>query len=188
MVLWMETENTGLSCQAAFLKCIATSARIPAVGPELEPWIQAQDIAGTIQLADLRFDPDASMGKIPDTDAQALMTQTPDSPMELMYFSRSDGRYVWHALESVTDFDTSSKHTSSSFYCTNWHCDNGTIDSSACGSEGQGCPVTAHGIGGFYKKIYVDSNFSRHIRGMHMNGNMCGLPNYERASIWIYVR
>jgi hypothetical protein len=143
---------------------------------------------GNNSITDLRFDPDASMGKIPDTDTQALMTQTSSSPMELMYFSRSDGRYVWHALETVTDFDTSSRHTSSPFYCSNWHCDNGTTDSSACGTEGQGCPVTAHGIGGFYKKIYVDSNFSRHIRGMHMNGNMCGLPNYERTSIWIYVR
>lgn len=143
---------------------------------------------GNDSIGDLRVDPDASMGKIPDTDVQALMTSTPDSPMELMYFSRSDGRYVWHALESVTDFDTSNKHTSSPFYCINWHCDDGTIDSSACGSEGQGCPVTAHGIGGFTKKIYVDSNFSRHIRGMHVNGNMCGLPNYERTSIWIYVR
>jgi hypothetical protein len=143
---------------------------------------------GNNSIPDLRVDPDASMGKVPDTDAQALMTQTPESPMEIMYYSRSDGKYVWHALESVTDFDTSSKHNSSSFYCTNWHCDNGTIDSSACGSEGQGCPVTAHGRGGFYKKIYVDSYFSRHIRGMHTNGNICGLPNYERARIWIYVR
>ena len=143
---------------------------------------------GNNALVDLRVDPDASMGKIPDSDAQALMSGTPDSPMELMYLSRSDGRYVWHALENVTDFDTSSKHNSSSFYCSNWHCDDGSLDASACGTEGQGCPVTAHGIGGFTKKIYVDSNFSRHIRGMHVNGSMCGLPNYERASTWIYVR
>lgn len=143
---------------------------------------------GNNELTDLRDDPDASMGKIPDSDTQALMTGTPGSPMELMYFSRIDGRYVWHALENVTDFDTSSKHSSSSFYCTNWHCDNGSIDASACGTEGNGCPVIARGIGGYYKKIYVDSSFSRHIRGMHVNGTMCGLPNYERASIWIYVR
>jgi hypothetical protein len=143
---------------------------------------------GNNALADLRINPDASTGKIPDSDVQALMTRTPGSPRDLMYFSRSDGRYVWHTLERVTDFDTSIKHTSSSFYCNNWHCDDGTIDASACGSEGEGCPVTAHGISGFTKKIYVDSNFSRHILGMHVNGNMCKLPNYERASIWIYVR
>jgi len=143
---------------------------------------------GNGALVDMRFDPDTSMGKLPDSDVQALITRTLGSPMELMYFSRSDGRYVWHALERVTDFDTSSKHTSSLFYCSNWHCDNGTLDASACGSEGEGCPVTAHGIAGFTKKIYVDSNFARHIRGMHVNGNMCGLPNYERTSTWIYVR
>ncbi len=133
-------------------------------------------------------DPDASMGRIPDGDAQALMTQTAGSPMDVMYFSRSDGRYVWHELQNATDFDTSTKHTSTSFYCTNWQCDDGTTDSSACGSEGEGCPVTAHGITGFTKKIYVDSHFARHIRGMHINGNMCGMPNHERAQIWIYVR
>jgi hypothetical protein len=143
---------------------------------------------GNDTLPDLRTDPDASMGKIPDSETQALMTGTVGSPMELMYFSRVDGRYVWHALENATDFDTSSKHTSSSFYCSNWHCDDGSIDASACGTEGDGCPVIARGIGGYYKKIYVDSSFLRHIRGMHVNGIMCGLPNYERASIWIYVR
>ena len=143
---------------------------------------------GNPAIPDLRFEPDASIGRIPDADVQGLITRTAGSPMDLMYFSRSDGRFVWHALEIATDYDTSNKHTSSSFYCTNWHCDDGTMDSSACGSEGQGCPVTAHGIGGFTKKIYVDSNFSRHIRGLHSNGNMCGLPNYERARIWIYIR
>jgi hypothetical protein len=143
---------------------------------------------GNSTTPDLRLEPDASIGRIPDTDVRALMTETPGSPMDLMYYSRSDGRFVWHALESPKDYDTGSKHASSAFYCTNWHCDDGTVDSSACGSEGQGCPVTAHGIPGFTKKIYVDSNFSRHIRGMHANGNMCSLPNYERASIWILVR
>jgi len=143
---------------------------------------------GNDTLPDLRADPDASMGKIPDSDTQALMTGTVGSPMELMYFSRVDGRYVWHALENATDFDTSSKHTSSSFYCSDWHCDDGSTDASACGTEGDGCPVIARGIEGYYEKIYVDSSFLRHIRGLHANGNICGLPNYERASIWIYVR
>ena len=143
---------------------------------------------GNNDLTDLIYDPDASMGKIPDSDAQVLMTGTPGSPMELMYFSRNDGRYVWHALENVTDFDTNTKHSSSSYYCVNWHCDNGSIDASACGSEGNGCPVIARGIGGYYNKIYVDSSFDRHIRGMHVTGTMCGLHNYERESIWIYVR
>jgi hypothetical protein len=143
---------------------------------------------GNNAVADLRINPDASMARIPDDDVRALMANTQGSPVELMYFSRGDGRYVWHALQSVADFDTTSKHTSSSFYCSNWHCDDGSLDASACGTEGEGCPVTAHGVAGFAKKIYVDSNFSRHVRGMHVNGNMCGVPNYERASIWIYVR
>ena len=82
----------------------------------------------------------------------------------------------------------SSRHTSSTFYCENWHCDDGSIDASVCGTEGDGCPVTAHGIAGFTKKIYVDSSFTAHMQGFHGNGNMCGLPNYTRASIWVYVR
>jgi hypothetical protein len=137
---------------------------------------------------DMRNDPDASAGKIPDSDVQSLLTQTLGSPAEMMFFVRADGRFVWHALENVEDFDTGSKHSSSSFYCTNWHCDNGSVDASVCLGEGEGCPVTAHGRGGYAKKIYVDSNFSRHIRGLHTNGGICGLPNYERGSIWVYVR
>ncbi|MBN1961506.1 MAG: VWD domain-containing protein [Deltaproteobacteria bacterium] len=143
---------------------------------------------GNSAITDMRIDPDASMGKIPDDEVQALLINTTFSPKELMYYSRTDGRYVWHTLQNIADFDTSSKHQSAKFYCTDWHCDNGKTDASACGSEGSGCPVTAHGVGGTTKKIYVDSTFSRHIRGMHINAGMCGLPNYERASIWVYVR
>lgn len=139
-------------------------------------------------FTDMRSDPDTDAGKVSDADARALMTQTSGSPTEVMFFSRSDSRYVWHALENVTDFDTSSKHSSSTYYCTSWHCDNGATDSSICRSEGDGCPITAHGESGFTKKIYVDSSFSIHNQAMHVNGNMCGMPNYTRAGIWVYVR
>ncbi len=91
-------------------------------------------------------------------------------------------------MKRTGDFDTSTRHTSSSFYCSEWHCDDGSIDASVCGSEGSGCPVTAHGVSGTTKKVYVDSAFGRHVRGMHLNGSICGLPNYERAAIWVYVR
>jgi hypothetical protein len=137
---------------------------------------------------DMRVAPDASAGKIPDTDVHAILTGTSGSPLEVMYYVRDDNRYVWHQLLFAGDFSTNSKHASGGFYCTNWHCDNGTIDDSICGGEGDGCPVTAHGISGFTKKIYVDSSFAAHLRGFHSNGNICGLPNYGRASIWVYVR
>ncbi|MDD9932722.1 MAG: hypothetical protein OXT09_03925, partial [Myxococcales bacterium] len=143
---------------------------------------------GNDALPDLRLDPDSPMAKVPDVDVHELMLATPGSPHEVMFFSPSDGRYLWHTLENVSDYDTSSKHVSSSYYCHDWNCDDGTTDSSACGTEGTGCPVTAHGIPEFFKKIFVDSAFARHIRGMHINGDMCDMPNYERSSLWIYVR
>ena len=34
----------------------------------------------------------------------------------------------------------------------------------------------------------VDSSFSAHERGFHSNGAVCGLPNYARAAIRVYVR
>jgi hypothetical protein len=133
------------------------------------------------------LDPDASAGKIPDTDVQAIMTQTTDSPMDVMFFIRGDNRYVWHSLQNVEDFNTASRHTSSNFYCTDWHCDDGSTDDSYCGSEGAGCPVTAHGRSGVSKKIYVDGHYN-HYRYFHSHGGICGLPNYRHASIWVYVR
>jgi hypothetical protein len=148
----------------------------------------SQSYCTTTGFTDMRLDPDASAGKVPDADVQAIMSDTPGSPHEVMYFIRGSNRYVWHALQSVGDFDTSRRHTSASFYCSNWHCDNGTVDSSACGSEGDGCPVTAHGRPFGFKKIYVDSSFSAHARGFHSNGGICGLPNFTRASTWVYVR
>lgn len=105
-----------------------------------------QNYCTTNGFTDMRFDPDASAGKIPDSDALAIMSQTPGSPMDVMYFIRGDNRFVWHALQNIEDFETSSKHTSADFYCANWHCDDGSTDASVCGTEGDGCPVTAHGI------------------------------------------
>jgi len=144
----------------------------------------------TGSFIDLRLSPDASAGKVPDSDVRALMTtnKSPGSPADVMYFIRADNRYVWHSLQDVADFNTDARHNSSGFYCTNWHCDNGGTDSSVCGSEGNGCPITAHGSPRTTKKIYVDSGFSAHARGFHSNGSICGLPNYTRAAIWVYVR
>ena len=149
---------------------------------------RSQAYCTTTGFTDMRNAPDASAGKVPDEDIHAIMSQTVGSPTELMFFVRGSERYVWHTLQNVEDFDTSVRHSSSGFYCTNWHCDNGSIDASRCGSEGNGCPVTAHGVGGFTKKIYVDSFFGAHQRAFHSNGNICGLPNFTAASIWVYVR
>ena len=138
--------------------------------------------------ADLTTDPLQSSGKVPDADAQAFMTSTAGSPHNIMFRVKSDGRFIWHAMESVGDFDTSIRATSASFYCTEWQCDDGSTDFSACGGEGDGCPVTAMGVGGGAKKLYLDSSFSAHTRALHVNGAMCGLPNYTQEPVWVYVR
>jgi hypothetical protein len=147
-----------------------------------------QDYCTTGGTTDLRSSPEASAGKIPDTDVHGLLDNTPGSPKEVMFFVRDNNRWVWHSLNSVGDFNTNNKHTSSSYYCGNWHCFGGGTDGSSCGGEGNGCPVTAHGHGGGSKKIYVDSSFSSHNRGLHYNGSICGEPNYSRAAIWVLVR
>lgn len=138
--------------------------------------------------ADLRVSPTASAGKIPDSDTQGLINNTSGSPADVMYFIRNNNRWMWHDLQNVSDFNTNSKHNSSNFYCGSWHCFGGGTDSSSCGSEGNGCPVTAHGNGGGHKKIYMDSTFSSHARGLHTNGSICGEPNFSRASAWVLVR
>jgi hypothetical protein len=147
-----------------------------------------QNYCATVGFTDMLADPDASHGKISDTDARALITQTTGSPSDVLFFVRADGRWIWHDLATATDFDTSSRHTSGAFYCSNWHCDNGTTDNTTCGTEGDGCPITGMGTGGFFKKVYVDLSFGSHSQAFHTNGNMCGLPNYDSAAIWVYVR
>ena len=150
----------------------------------------SQDYCTADPPTDMRTEPDASAGKIPDTDTQAVMAQTPASPNDVMFYSRNTGQYVWHALQFLSDFDTSSRQSSSSFYCDNWHCPDGSTDSSTCGVEGNGCPVTAHGSSGTAKKIYVDSTAGNgaHLRAFHTNDGICGLDDFTAEAIWVYVR
>eukprot|EP00656_Telonema_subtile_P015978 TRINITY_DN1840_c0_g1_i5.p1 TRINITY_DN1840_c0_g1~~TRINITY_DN1840_c0_g1_i5.p1 ORF type:complete len:755 (-),score=94.27 TRINITY_DN1840_c0_g1_i5:276-2540(-) len=139
-------------------------------------------------FVDLRTSPASGSGKVPDADVQQLMTQTPGSPKNVMFLVPSDGRFVWHALTSVSDFNTDSRHSSSTDYCSDWQCDDGSTDASSCGTEGSGCPITAHGDGGFKKKLYVDIPAAAHEGGLHTNGGMCGLPDYVKANAYVYVR
>jgi cysteine-rich repeat protein len=151
----------------------------------------SQDYCTPSPATDLRSAPNAGAGKIPDDDARALMTGTPGSPKEVLYVIRDANHpdwFAWHALEHVDDFTTLARHASSPFYCTTWHCGAGFDDASSCGSEGDGCPITAHGDSGGSKKIYVDFESAPHQRAFHSNGGMCGLSDPTAAPIWVYVR
>lgn len=140
-------------------------------------------------FTDLRSSPDATAGKIPDVDVRALMADVQASPVEVMFYVPADGRYIWRDLFSVDDFDTSSRHISSAHYCSNWQCDTGGSDFTLCSSEGSGCPVTGHGgAGNLFRKIYIDFDADGLRGGLHTNAGLCGLPNYNGAPIWVYVR
>jgi len=140
-------------------------------------------------FTDLRAEPGASAGKIPDADVQALMSEVPGSPVEILFYVPADGRFIWRDLIGPLDFDTSSRHTSPAHYCSNWQCDGGGSSFTLCSSEGSGCPVTGHGgAGAIFRKIYVDYDADGLRGGLHTNGGLCGLPNYNGEPIWVFVR
>jgi len=139
---------------------------------------------------DLQANPELAAGKIRDSEVQAIL-RAPGAVPELMFYTGVGGRgnFMRHLLLDPSHWVTSSRNgRRDGAYCTAWTCGDGSADNTACGGEGDGCPVVGRGRGGNAKKLYIDAHWGRHAAGVHSGGGFCGLDNRAYYNADVYVR
>ena len=138
----------------------------------------------------LAIDPGRRAGKLRDGEVRAILG-APGATRELMFHTGQAGRaaFMRHTLLDISHYDTSSRNgRREGAYCAAWTCADGSTDATACGNEGDGCPVVGRGVGGNAKKLYIDSSFGAHHSALHAGGGFCGLDNRVRYAADVYVR